>query len=104
LQITLRTQLPVLMPGILAALQDKDAASSNNSSSSSNPQQQAAKQPATGSSSSSTAVDSSNPAIAGADSQQLQVSKEVIETLRNKVFGECFGQHLFVGGRGGGRT
>jgi hypothetical protein len=56
------------------------------SSSSSTEGQQPA-QPA--SSSSSTAVDgSSNPTIAGAENKQLQVSKEVIETLRNKVFGK----------------
>jgi hypothetical protein len=57
---------------------------------SSSSEQQATPEPGSGtSSSSSTAVDgASNPNIAGSDSKQLQVSKEVIETLRNKVFGE----------------
>lgn len=58
---------------------DKEASPSTDSS-----QQQ---QPSEQSSSTTTTADSSNPTIAGADSQQLQVSKEVIETLRNKVFG-----------------
>lgn len=62
------------------AHQDKEASPSTDSS-----QQQ---QPSEQSSSTTTTADSSNPTIAGADSQQLQVSKEVIETLRNKVFGE----------------
>lgn len=43
---------------------------------------------ASSSTSSSAAVDgASNPSIAGSN-KQLQVSKEVIETLRNKVFGK----------------
>jgi hypothetical protein len=58
--------------------------------STSSSEQQEPSQPASSTSSStSTATDgASNPNIAGSDSKQLQVSKEVIETLRNKVFGE----------------
>lgn len=62
---------------ILRFLQD------DSSSSTEQPQQQ---QDAL-STSSPTATESGNPKIAGADAAQLQVSKEVIETLRNRVFG-----------------
>lgn len=74
-------------PALLGALlvQESDASSTNSSSNEQAPEQ--AQPPAAGSSS-STATADSNPKIAGADSQQLQVSKEVIETLRNRVFGE----------------
>lgn len=82
-----RVSLARLVP-LFACLQEGAPGSSDQQ------QQPSPDQAPTSSSSSggstSTATDATgNPTIAGADSQQLQVSKEVIETLRNKVFGEC---------------